>query len=179
MPGAEEKRARMDMSHFARLSSPALDAAVQMTRANALLSRSIGRVLMRWGVSWPQALSLLVLAEQQQPISATRLVEKLGLGRTAMTSVVDRLERQGWVERRASPVDRRVADLVLTEAGLEVVSQILPEVERASAAYFSDFDAREVEAWRNGSERLARVVGSTTLGGDGHGDGAQSEPVRG
>src|SRR5262245_4614653 len=88
---------------------PAMEAAVLLSQASALLARAGGRALDPWDVTWPQALSLLVLARQSAPISATRLVEHLGLGRTAMTSVVDRLERNGWVERRPSPLDRRTA----------------------------------------------------------------------
>jgi DNA-binding MarR family transcriptional regulator len=122
-----------------------LEAAVLLSQASALLARAGGRALTTWRVTWPQALSLLVLAEQDAPISATRLVELLGLGRTAMTSVVDRLERNGWVQRRPSPLDRRTADLVLTESGEELVEQIRPVLQTLAEAYFAGFRARELE----------------------------------
>jgi DNA-binding MarR family transcriptional regulator len=60
--------------------------------------------------------SLLILREHSAPMNATQLVEELGLGRTAMTAVVDRLERRGWVQRKPHPKDRRVALLELTGA---------------------------------------------------------------
>ena len=125
--------------------SVSLNAAVLLSQASALLARSGGRALAPWGVTWPQALSLFVLAEQGQPISATRLVEHLGLGRTAMTSVVDRLERNGWVERRPSPVDRRTADLVLTDAGRALVESIRPTLSELADRYFAGFRPRELE----------------------------------
>jgi MarR family transcriptional regulator for hemolysin len=125
--------------------SAALDAAVLLSQASALLARTGGRALAGHGVTWPQALSLLVLAEQQAPISATRLVEHLGLGRTAMTSVVDRLERNGWVERRPSMIDRRTADLVLTDRGAQVVEAIRPVLRDVSTRYFAGFRPRELE----------------------------------
>jgi DNA-binding MarR family transcriptional regulator len=127
------------------VESSALDAAVRLSQASALLARTSGRALASWNVTWPQALSLLVLADQGAPISATRLVEHLGLGRTAMTSVVDRLERNGWVERRPSPVDRRTADLVLTESGAALVETIRPVLRDVAAKYFAAFKPRELE----------------------------------
>ena len=119
--------------------SPSLEAAILLSQASALFARAAGRTLVSWHVTWPQALSLLILAEQDAPISATRLVELLGLGRTAMTSVVDRLERNGWVERRPSPLDRRTADLVLTDAGRTLVDEVRPALQSLATAYFAAF----------------------------------------
>ena len=134
--------------------SVALNAAVLLSQVSALLARAGGRSLDPWNVTWPQALSLLVLAEQGEPISATRLVEQLGLGRTAMTSVVDRLERNGWVQRRPSPVDRRTADLVLTDAGRELVDAIRPVLRQLSDSYFAGFKPRELERLSTDLNRL-------------------------
>jgi DNA-binding MarR family transcriptional regulator len=134
--------------------SPAMEAAVLLSQASALLARAGGRALDPWGVTWPQALSLLVLAGQSAPISATRLVEHLGLGRTAMTSVVDRLERNGWVERRPSPLDRRTADLILTDAGLSLVNTIRPVLDELAGAYFAAFRTRDLERFVADLSRL-------------------------
>jgi|SRR5579884_493915 len=148
--------------HAPHIGPPAVESAFLLTQAEALLSRVLGRALAPYGVSWPQALSLLVLAEQGGPISATRLVEQLGLGRTAMTSVVDRLERQGWVERRPSPADRRVALLVLTDAGRQMIDEIRPRLGQAIAGYFAGLDPEALAAWRAGLTRLIAVLRATT-----------------
>lgn len=116
-----------------------------LSQVGALLARAGGRRLGARHVTWPQALSLVVLAERDTPISATRLVEQLGLGRTAMTSVVDRLERNGWVQRRPSPIDRRTADLVLTESGRGLVDEIRPMLDDLARTAFAAFKPRELE----------------------------------
>lgn len=151
----------MSTSTETRFGSPAVEAAVMLTQANALLARALGRALAPWGISWPQALSLFVLAEQEGPISATRLVEHLGLGRTAMTSVVDRLERQGWVQRRPSTIDRRVADLILTEAGKKIVEDVRPVLRSTIESYLSGLSAKDLASWRSG---LDRVMGAIRAG---------------
>ena len=98
----------------------AIGAARALSSCAALLSRAAGRALAEWDMTWPQAMSLLLLRAADGPMNATRLVEQLGLGRTAMTAVVDRLERRGWVERRPHPRDRRVALVELTTTGRQV-----------------------------------------------------------
>jgi DNA-binding MarR family transcriptional regulator len=153
------------MSTETRFGSPAVETVVMLTQANALLARALGRALAPWGVSWPQALSLFVLAEQEGPISATRLVEHLGLGRTAMTSVVDRLERQGWVQRRPSTIDRRVADLILTDSGRKIVEDVRPVLKSTIESYLGTFSAKDLSTWRTGIDRLIEAVRSATPAG--------------
>lgn len=44
----------------------------------------------------------------------TELAELVGIGRAPLGKIIDRLEAQGWVERRSDPDDRRVNRLYLT-----------------------------------------------------------------
>jgi MarR family transcriptional regulator, multiple antibiotic resistance protein MarR len=48
----------------------------------------------------------------------------IGVGTTS--KIVDRLEKQGWVERRPNPANRRSSLLALTPAGESVVSRAEP-----------------------------------------------------
>lgn len=109
-------------------ASISMDAARKLSCGVALLSRAAGRGLAKWDMTWPQAVSLLILREHAAPMNATQLVEELGLGRTAMTAVVDRLERRGWVERKPHPKDRRVALLELTTSGQRVTNEMADAV---------------------------------------------------
>jgi DNA-binding MarR family transcriptional regulator len=109
--------------------SEAMDAARKLTSCVALLSRAAGRALVKWDMTWPQAVSLLLLREKAEPTNATKLVEELGLGRTAMTAVVDRIERRGWVERKPHPSDRRVALLELTADGRRVADETAAAIQ--------------------------------------------------
>jgi DNA-binding MarR family transcriptional regulator len=55
------------------------------------------------------------------PMTATRLAEATGLSAAATTSMIDRLERKGFVRRRRHDGDRRQVLVELTEGGLERV----------------------------------------------------------
>lgn len=56
------------------------------------------------------------------PCRMGEIAEHLGVGQSAVTPLVDRLEAQGVVQRRRSDEDRRVWHVALTEEGEAVVA---------------------------------------------------------
>ncbi|KQY02957.1 MarR family transcriptional regulator [Mycobacterium sp. Root135] len=54
---------------------------------------------------------------REGPMRLTTLAEAEGASQSAMTQLVQRLERQGLVERRADPADGRASLVVIGEAG--------------------------------------------------------------
>ncbi len=68
--------------------------------------------------------SLLAYVEESGALTQTRLAERLGIGRAAMGSVIDSLEKRGLVERNPDPDDRRVWLVDLTASGKETVRQV-------------------------------------------------------
>src|SRR5215471_7230802 len=59
------------------------------------------------------------------------LARTIGLDTSTIASVIDRLEARGLMERQASPEDKRVRLLALTEAGREVLAAVGPDVLQA------------------------------------------------
>jgi MarR family 2-MHQ and catechol resistance regulon transcriptional repressor len=45
----------------------------------------------------------------------------------SMTYVIDKLEQKGLLNRHACPGDRRAINVALTEAGIEVINEIMPK----------------------------------------------------
>lgn len=68
--------------------------------------------------------SLLAYVVEHGDMTQTALAERLGIGRAAAGSVIDRLEKKGLVERLADPVDRRVWLVAATDDGKEVAAEI-------------------------------------------------------
>ncbi len=70
-------------------------------------------------------------AIQSHPrIDATRLTSLIAIDRSTLGSVLERLEKKGWVVRSSSPTDKRAKLLSLTPAGREVLKQVMPAVRR-------------------------------------------------
>jgi len=72
----------------------------------------------------------LKLLNVTQPLTMSDLADALGCDASNVTSIVDRLESRGFVERRPSAMDRRVKELALTAAGSEVHEQIVERMHQ-------------------------------------------------
>jgi len=60
----------------------------------------------------------------QAGIAQTELAQVLDLGKVALTGLIDRLEKRGFVERRPDPADRRVNNVHLTPKGNAVLAKM-------------------------------------------------------
>jgi len=68
------------------------------------------------------------------PMTLGRLGERLSMSPGALTALVDRLERRGFVERAPNPGDRRSALVHETEAGLaESLDHLWPYIQEMKA----------------------------------------------
>lgn len=82
----------------------------------------------KYGLTMPQY-QLLLAAIHESDMTLGGLSEQLNCSRGNVTGIVDRLERDGWLERERSTVDRRVITVRLTEKGatVQAISRELTE----------------------------------------------------
>ena len=102
-----------------------------LVRAQQLLMERIDAVLRPRGLTFAryEVLRLLSFArEAAMPMS--RLGSLLQVHPTSVTSAVDRLVGQGYVERVRGDADRRVVLAVLTDAGREAVEEATAALNR-------------------------------------------------
>jgi MarR family transcriptional regulator, lower aerobic nicotinate degradation pathway regulator len=71
------------------------------------------------------------------------LARSIGLDTSTVASVIDRLESRGLMQRQASPDDRRVRLLTLTEAGHAAVAAVMPAMQRAQERILEPLPAVE------------------------------------
>jgi len=83
------------------------------------------------------------------------LAHSLGLDKTTMTSLLDRLEAAGLVTRDQDSRDRRARIPGLTEAGARVQQELIAARDRAEAAVLSQLSADEQRVLRAMLARLA------------------------
>jgi DNA-binding MarR family transcriptional regulator len=76
-------------------------------------------------------------------IDQRTLARSIGLDTSTIAGVIDRLESRGLLVRSASPQDRRVRLLTLTDAGRALVEQILPLMLRAQERMLEPLPAAE------------------------------------
>ena len=81
-------------------------------------------------LTFPESIVLRML--QRAPLSVADVAEGISITQSAASRVVDRLVRDGFVERQENPSDRRQKLLTLSTAGQVLLDQIEAKVTRAA-----------------------------------------------
>ncbi|GGZ61572.1 MarR family transcriptional regulator [Streptomyces inusitatus] len=84
---------------------------------NGLAQQIADHVRERAAVLGLTAAQATALREMAGPMTMRELAERMSCEPSNATFVIDKLEKQGLVERRSHPTDRRARHLVLTPAG--------------------------------------------------------------
>ena len=86
-------------------------------------------------LSWYDALYELYLAPERH-LRMSELARSALLSRSGLTRLVDKLEKEGLIQRTACPTDGRVHHAQLTPKGVEVLRKIWPVYRAGIAKYF-------------------------------------------
>ena len=119
-------------AHWREHGIPGVDQMVAMTtvlRAQQLIVARISDALKPLGLSFSryEALTLLHFSpDGTLPLAQTS--ERLMLHPSSVTGTIDRLEREGLVERRPHSTDRRVTLAKITPAGAELIERAIKVV---------------------------------------------------
>lgn len=76
----------------------------------------------------------------------TELAGVLDIGKVALGGLIDRLEANGYVERRADPVDRRAKRIELTETGAALLSDIQARASLINREMMEGISVAEIQA---------------------------------
>jgi DNA-binding MarR family transcriptional regulator len=71
---------------------------------------------------------VLAYLADHAPCTINDLHHGFGHKRSTLTSLLDRLERQGWIHRTAHPTSRRLVQIQLTDTGRAVAEQVYAAV---------------------------------------------------
>ena len=109
------------------LDDPRITAIGLFAEAYAGLSARLTTELEEHGLSMVEFEVLMRLSRSpNHQLRMTDLAAQTSLSTSGVTRVVDRMERDGLIERRACPTDRRSSYAVVTDAGLQRVGEALP-----------------------------------------------------
>ena len=101
-----------------------LTALRRITRAIDLHSKSLHH---KYGITGPQMLILKVILTSQTSTPG-KIAKKVSLSQATVSSILDRLVKQGYVERCKSDKDKRVVDVIPTQVAIEIFKNGYPSL---------------------------------------------------
>jgi DNA-binding MarR family transcriptional regulator len=110
----------------------------------------------------PRYFGLLMLVEANPGAPQSRLAEAVHLDRSSLVPIIDRLEQEGLLERRASGGDRRLKSVWLTREGEKLLSKLKPLALQHEARLAAGFTQKEREQLLTMLSRLSENCGTPT-----------------
>ena len=114
-----------------------------LRRAQTAVYQSFQSAIAPYDIS-PGQFGVLVLISENPGLSQSELGNAMGIDRSTMVAVIDRLESRNYVVRTPSPYDRRSYALQLSEEGQKVIKKIVPMIQDHEAAISKDLSKAEL-----------------------------------
>jgi DNA-binding MarR family transcriptional regulator len=92
-------------------------------------------------------------------IPITELARQTSLGKSTLTSMLDRLEQSGYVRRVPSPQDRRMVLIERTEKDRAFQQLYVQVSQEMTALFYAGFSGAEIDAFER---YLARILDNLT-----------------
>ncbi|MFG0211602.1 MarR family winged helix-turn-helix transcriptional regulator [Brevibacillus porteri] len=109
------------------VDAQAVLVAARLMEAGAKLGHAAEIHFARFGLSTGRYRLLADLEDNGGEVLPSQLAEHLGVTRATVTGLIDILERDGLVFRRASAKDGRQKSVILTELGASKLREMAPE----------------------------------------------------
>jgi DNA-binding MarR family transcriptional regulator len=139
--------------------------AQQTERQLNIIQRSMRQRLQaefaRGNLTGPQRLVMSVLV-RTQGLSLKQLSEAVSLAHSTVSGIVDRLEKQGLIERQTHPTDRRITLLVASPPVREFMETRMPELAlHPLLEALGHASATERRAITQGLDTLSKLLSRT------------------
>lgn len=125
----------------------------------------VSTTFQRWGMpavehlpGGPRGYLVLAAISQGRLRSQLALARHLGVDKTVMTYLLDKMEQAGLITRRLDPADRRARTVLITPAGRRALAQARGDLSRTESRLLSALTTEQAETFRDLLEVIARDV---------------------
>ncbi|MGI6619900.1 MAG: MarR family winged helix-turn-helix transcriptional regulator [Bacillota bacterium] len=130
----------------------------RLLRHVAFIIKKRGRdILSDFDITTPQFLALVVLKDKPG-ITMGELCERLYLACSTATDLIDRMEKNGYLERNRDPDDRRVIRLSITEKGQNIIDQVINARRRYVDSILKQLTQEEIDQLERSLEKLDALM---------------------
>ena len=118
----------------------------------------IASVARRHGLSHAALNALAVIEGNGSPMTAGAVGAQMHITSGTMTSVLDTLERNGYITRLTDPDDRRRVLVDVTPEAQAVLDRLLPEVVQTTTAVMAGIGDTELRAFLDTLARIGDAI---------------------
>ena len=104
----------------------AINAYLAIQEVYGVVNRKVSKKLKKWGLSVPKY-GVIIHLYDHECLALSELSKLIFCGNSNITALVDRMEKNGLVQRVNSSNDRRVKEIRLTEKGRELAPKVISE----------------------------------------------------
>ena len=144
-------------------SATATECAMNLVFAAELLEKRITSLLLPFDLSPATGLVLSILADSETSVSPKHIADRLIISRASVTSLLDSLEKRGFVKRQPHPSDRRRLLVELTNSGRQVANQFRPIVHKHQKVWLNALNEKEQEQLIQTLHRLQAFLMDSSL----------------
>src|SRR5512142_2742513 len=144
-------------------SATATECAMNLVFTAELLEKRISSLLLPLGLSPATGLVLSILVDSETSVSPNHIAERLIISRASVTSLLDSLEKRGFVKRQPHPSDRRMLLVELTNSGRQVANQFRPIVHQHQKVWLNVLNEKEQEQLIQTLHRLQASLMDSSL----------------
>ncbi|MFA4016572.1 MAG: hypothetical protein RUDDFDWM_001682 [Candidatus Fervidibacterota bacterium] len=146
-----------------RFTDPTIHLLRRLWRVYNNILKEGQRFLKRYRLT-PTQLDVITLLSSDEGITQQELSRRLLTTKSNITSLIDRMEREGLVERHVDAYDKRRYRLFLTQKSKHLLQCILPEYKKRISQFFNTLSEKERKQLQS---LLKRLEQSFTLGKEG------------
>lgn len=139
-------------------SPEATETAMNLVRTADLLVKRIADLVQPFDLTPSSGLLLGILADAGVPLPPNQIAERLIISRASVTSLIDSLERRGYVRRLPHATDRRMLLIELTDAGRQVAHEFRLLVHRHQKSWLAVLTEQEQVQLIEALHRLQAVL---------------------
>jgi DNA-binding MarR family transcriptional regulator len=141
--------ARQWASHGWGDAALGMSVVTSVVRAQQLFSARIDHALAPYGLTFARYEILTLLSfSRAGALPIGKVGERLQVHGTSVTSAVERLEKQDFVQRRRHPDDGRAVLIHITDAGRAVVAQTTPVLNEAVFETIELSDTQQTQLYK-------------------------------
>lgn len=118
----------------------------------------------KYNILYMDAHLLLSIEESKGISEPTKLSEELLIPKQSITSMLDKLEKKGYILRTHSAKDRRKINILLTESGKKIVQTIQAAFKMTEKEILKQINKEEMDNMLNTYKKIIEITKKSLLG---------------